>query len=175
MPREMSDQLREAINQSSFGTDDVKQARQSVTAEETATLQRKIAQKRGTPVTDLTTTHLKFLLEQATPGPWEYDPGEQEDERCIIDAETWNMCIDPTPNGEGSSCSDYDLELAAHAPELAQEVIRLREHFEGLITTMENKAGVSNGRDTLQELIVAENLMSAANQIRQILLGDHDE
>ncbi|WP_236882781.1 hypothetical protein, partial [Corynebacterium parakroppenstedtii] len=73
MPREMSDQLREAINQSSFGTDDVKQARQSVTAEETATLQRKIAQKRGTPVTDLTTTHLKFLLEQATPGPWEYD------------------------------------------------------------------------------------------------------
>lgn len=52
MAREMSDQLREAINQSSFGTDDVKQARQSVTAEETATLHRKIAQKRGTPMTD---------------------------------------------------------------------------------------------------------------------------
>ena len=51
----------------------------------------------------------------------------------------------------------------------------IRDSFEGLITTMENKAGVSNGRDTLQELIVAENLMSAANQIRQILLGDHDE
>lgn len=68
MPREMSDQLREAINQSSFGTDDVKQARQSVTAEETATLQRKIAQKRGTPVTDLTTTHLKFLLNRPHPG-----------------------------------------------------------------------------------------------------------
>ena len=52
MPREMIDQLREAINQSSFGTDDVKQARQSVTAEEITTLQRKLAQKRGTTMTN---------------------------------------------------------------------------------------------------------------------------
>lgn len=126
-------------------------------------------------MTDLTTTHLQRLLWQSTPGPWEYDPGNAPDGRCIIDAELWNMCIAVEANSEGSSCSDAELELAAHAPELAQEVIRLREHFEDLITTMENKAGVSNGRDTLQELIVAENLMSAANQIRQILLGDHDE
>ena len=61
--------------------------------------------------------------------PWEYDPGEQEDERCIIDAETWNMCINPTPNGAGSSCSDAELNLAALAPELAEEVIRLREEL----------------------------------------------
>ena len=47
----------------------------------------------------LITTHLKHLLSQATPGPWEYDPGEQKDERCIVDAETWNMCINPTSNG----------------------------------------------------------------------------
>lgn len=126
-------------------------------------------------MTDLTTTHLQHLLDQATPGPWEYDPGEQEDERCIIDAETWNMCINPEPNGAGSSCSDADLNLAAAAPELAQEVIRLRGEIKGLIAAMEDKAGVSNGRDTLQELIVAENLMSAADQLRQILLGDHDE
>lgn len=26
-------------------------------------------------MTDLTTMHLKCLLSQATPGPWEYDPG----------------------------------------------------------------------------------------------------
>lgn len=51
MTREISDQLSEAINQSSFGTDDVKQARQSVTAEEIATLQRKLAQKRETTMT----------------------------------------------------------------------------------------------------------------------------
>ncbi len=126
-------------------------------------------------MTDLTTTHLKCLLEQATPGPWEYTPGEAIDERCIGNPGSMTMCIGVEANGEGSSCSDADLNLAAAAPQLAQEVIRLREHFESLITTMENKAGVSNGRDTLQELIVAENLMSAANQLRQILLGDHDE
>nr|DAM79414.1 MAG TPA: Ead/Ea22-like protein [Caudoviricetes sp.] len=83
-------------------------------------------------MTDLTTTHLKRLLDQATPGPWEYDPGEAPDERCIIDVETWNMCINPTPNGEGSSCSDYDLELAAAAPQLAQEVLRMRKELTDL-------------------------------------------
>lgn len=126
-------------------------------------------------MTDLTTMHLKCLLEKATPGPWEYIPGEAVDERCIGNPGSMTMCIGVEANGEGSSCGNADLTLAAAAPELAQEVIRLREHIEGLITAMENKAGVSNGRDTLQELIVAENLMSAANQLRQILLGDHDE
>ena len=75
-------------------------------------------------MTDLTTTHLQRLLWQSTPGPWEYDPGNAPDGRCIIDAELWNMCIAVEANSEGSSCSDAELELAAHAPELAQEVIR---------------------------------------------------
>lgn len=119
-------------------------------------------------MTDLTTTHLKCLLEQATPGPW-----EAKDSDCITSQGgevLWN-----TDQAVDWNRNDHDVNLAALAPQLAQEVINLREHFEGLITTMENKAGVSNGRDTLQELIVAENLMSAANQLRQILLGDHDE
>lgn len=113
-------------------------------------------------MTDLTTMHLKCLLEQATPGPWEYDPGEAPDERCIIDVETWNMCINPTPNGEGSSCSDYDLELAAHAPALARELIRLREHIEGLITAMEVKAATGESQSPaviagfLKEIVLGE-------------------
>mgnify|MGYP006898325516 CR=1 FL=1 len=41
-------------------------------------------------MTDLTTTHLQRLLWQSTPGPWEYDPGNAPDGRCIIDAELWN-------------------------------------------------------------------------------------
>lgn len=130
---------------------------------------------------DLTTMHLKCLLEQATPGPWEY---KLEDGYIMGDLveilNGWIQTADgKTVLGTGLEINDEqelrNLALAAAAPELAQEVIHLREHFEGLITTMENKAGVSNGRDTLQELIVAENLMSAANQIRQILLGDHDD
>lgn len=116
-------------------------------------------------MTDLTTMHLKCLLEQATPGPWEYDPGEQEDERCIIDTETWNMCINPTPNGAGSSCSDYDLELAAHAPALACELIRLRGEIKGLITAMEDKA--TTGESQSPAVI--------AGFLKEIVLGEVNE
>lgn len=77
-------------------------------------------------MTDITTTHLKHLLDQATPGPWEYDPGDGPDDRYIGDSTTWGMCIGVEENGAGSSCSDDDLTLAALAPELAREVIHLR-------------------------------------------------
>ena len=98
-------------------------------------------------MTDLTTMHLKCLLEKATPGPWEYDPGQEEDMRCIIDIETFgSMCIDITPNGAGSSCSDAELSLAALAPELAREVIRLREQVKGLILAMETKAATGESQ-----------------------------
>ena len=80
-------------------------------------------------MTDLTTMHLKCLLEQATPGPWEYDPGEGPDARYIGDSNIWGMCIGVEANGEGSDCSDADLALAAAAPELNQEVLRLREEL----------------------------------------------
>ena len=120
-------------------------------------------------MTDLTTMHLKCLLEQATPGPWEYDPGEQEDERCIIDTETWNMCINPTPNGAGSSCSDADLNLAAHAPELAQEVIRLRSQ----LTAMKRPwfaIAIDPKRDEVEQ-----NLATYVLEHIDHILGDHDE
>lgn len=116
-------------------------------------------------MTDLTTAHLKRLLAQSTPGPWEYDPGEAPDERCIIDVETWNMCINPTPNGEGSSCSDYDLELAAHAPELARELIRLRGEIKELITAMEDKA--TTGQSQSPAVI--------AGYLKEIVLGEHND
>lgn len=130
---------------------------------------------------DLTTMHLKCLLDQATPGPWEY---KLEDGYIMGDLveilNGWIQTADgKTVLGTGLEINDEqelrNLALAATAPELAEELIRLRGRIEGLITAMEEKAGVGNGRDTLQELIVAENLMSAANQIRQILLGDHDD
>ena len=44
-------------------------------------------------MTDLATMHLKCLLEQATPGPWEYTPGEAIDERCIGNPGSMTMCI----------------------------------------------------------------------------------
>lgn len=80
-------------------------------------------------MTNLTTPHLKCLLDQATPGPWEYDPGEAVDERCIVNLDTTTPCIAIVSNEEGSDCSDADLALAAAAPELNQEVLRLREEL----------------------------------------------
>lgn len=116
-------------------------------------------------MTDFTTTHLKCLLEQATPGPWEYIPGEAIDERCIGNPGSMTMCIGVEANGAGSSCSDADLNLAAHAPELARELIRLREHIEGLITAMEDKASIGESQSPAV----------IAGYLKEIVLGDHDE
>ena len=118
---------------------------------------------------NLTDPHLKHLLSQATPGPWEYDPGEQEDERCIIDAETWNMCINPTSNGEGSSCSDAELYLAALAPELAQEVIQLRDALSHLIEEALKIGYSSENAATIKH--IAEAIKTALEKAR----GEHDE
>ena len=124
MPREMSDQLREVIDQSSFGTDDVKQARQSVTEEEIATLQHKIAQKRGTTMPD-TIEELKELLSNATPGPWKLDP-----ETGGIK----NSASDNVVRGDANRDGDEvwlewsfgaDHMLAVLAPELTAEYLRL--------------------------------------------------
>lgn len=114
-------------------------------------------------MTDLTTMHLKCLLEQATPGPWEYIPGEAIDERCIGNPGSMTMCIGVEANGAGSSCSDADLNLAAAAPQLAEEVILLREHIEGLITVMENKA--ATGSSPQDPAIIA-------SYLKEIVLGE---
>lgn len=116
-------------------------------------------------MTDLTTMHLKCLLEQATPGPWEYMPGEAIDERCIGNPGSMTMCIGVEANGAGSSCSDYDLELAAAAPALARELIRLRGEIKGLITAMEDKA--ATGESQSPAVI--------AGFLKEKVLGDHNE
>ena len=81
---------------------------------------------------NLTTTQLEQLLEEAIPGPWEYVPGDTSDGRYIGNHDTWGMCIGVEANGEGSSCSDADLELAAHAPEIAQHLVQQRTGIEQL-------------------------------------------
>lgn len=121
-------------------------------------------------MTDLSTTNLKRLLDEATPGPWEYDPGQQEDMRCIIDTETFgSMRIDITPNGEGSDCSDADLTLAAAAPQLAQEVLRKREALHDLSEVWEAVSIDPNRTPAEQQLAAA-----VVDHIDQIL-GDHDD
>ena len=78
-------------------------------------------------MTDLSTKHIQRLLAEATPGPWEYITGDSPDGRCIGNPGSMTMCIGVEANGEGSSCGDADLTLAALAPELAKEVMRMRQ------------------------------------------------
>ncbi len=120
-------------------------------------------------MTDLTTTHLKCLLEKATPGPWEYTPGEAIDERCIGNPGSMTMCIGVEANGAGSSCSDYDLKLAALAPQLAQEVIRLRNALGYLME--ETRLAAENSDDVVVQKRVADAIKTTVVKIQ----GDHDE
>ena len=109
-------------------------------------------------MTDLTTTNLQHLLDRATPGPW-----EARDSDCITSEHgevLWN-----TDQAVDWNRNDHDVNLAAHAPELAQEVIRLREQVKGLILAMETKA--SNNEQQNPAII--------ASYLKEIVLGEHFE
>lgn len=86
-------------------------------------------------MTDITTTNLKQLLDEAAPGPWEssaseYGVPEGWDEYWLALHMGYTRLStmerdDPPPEEAYAS-----LNLAALAPELAQEVIRLRDGVE---------------------------------------------
>lgn len=105
---------------------------------------------------DLTTTHLQHLLEQATPGTWDYIPSQEDPH--TYDTKTSTMCINMGDSSEHPKGTNADLELATAAPQLAEEVIRLRGHIEDLVTVMEVKAtaGVSQSPATLADCLREE-------------------
>lgn len=89
-------------------------------------------------MTDFTTAHLECLLEQATPGPWEY---KLEDGYIMGDLveilNGWIQTADgKTVLGTGLEINDEqelrNLALAAAAPELAQEVLRMRRELNSI-------------------------------------------
>ncbi|MEJ4139505.1 hypothetical protein V5S76_10375 [Corynebacterium marquesiae] len=120
-------------------------------------------------MTDLSTTNLKHLLEQATPGPWEYITGDSPDGRCIANPGSMTMCIGVDANGKGSSCEDADLNLAAAAPQLAQEILRMRGELTSLQEEARCAAKIHTPGPNAQRVFDA--LDTTINQI----LGDHDE
>ena len=115
-------------------------------------------------MTDLSTTNLQRLLTEATPGPWEYITGDSPHGRCIGNPGSMTMCIGVDANGHGSKCSDHDLTLAAAAPQLAEEVLRMREQVKGLILTMETKAANNERQDPA----------TIVSYLKEIVLGDQD-
>ncbi|MCG7243798.1 hypothetical protein [Corynebacterium sp. ACRPS] len=73
-------------------------------------------------MSDLTTTNLKHLLDQATPGPWKVGDTNYD----VITYRNGDGVLWNADQAVDWSRRDEDVSLAALAPELAQEVIRLR-------------------------------------------------
>ena len=113
-------------------------------------------------MTDLTTTHLKHLLDQATPGPW-----KAKDSDCITSEHgevLWNadQAVDWSRN-------DHDVNLAAAAPQLAQEVINLRDALGDLVE--ETRLAAENSDDVVVQKRVADAIKTTVAKIQ----GDHDD
>ena len=113
-------------------------------------------------MTNLTTTNLQHLLDQATPGPW-----EAKDSDCITSQGgevLWN-----TDQAVDWNRNDHDVNLAALAPQLAQEVINLREALGYLVE--ETRLAAENSDDVVVQKRVADAIKTTVSKIQ----GDHDE
>lgn len=126
-------------------------------------------------MTDFTTAHLECLLEQATPGPWEY---KLEDGYIMGDLveilNGWIQTADgKTVLGTGLEINDEqelrNLALAAAAPQLAREVLRMRGELTDLQEEARAAAKIHATGPTAQRVFDA--LDTTINQI----LGDQDE
>lgn len=121
-------------------------------------------------MTNLTTMHLKCLLEQATPGPWEYE-GPQFQEITTLDYYGLEQAVISLDRyTEKETCNrPADMNLAAHAPQLAEEVIHLRDALGYLIEEVISAA--ENTKDVKTMKHVAEAIKTTVAKIQ----GDHDE
>ena len=83
-------------------------------------------------MTDLSTTNLQRLLAEATPGPWKHDDEVGE----ILGAYYEKNGIGYIPNV--GYADDYSADLIALAPQLAKEVMRMREALHDLSEVWES-------------------------------------
>ena len=132
-------------------------------------------------MTDLTTTYLKCLLEQATPGPWKFH--EEQEWEHVAGPEYPPMLIVVEHTVEDSdgkylfgNFNDTVLEnrpgnlrLAAAAPQLAQEVISLRDALGYLME--ETRLAAENSED----VIVQKRVVNAIETTIIKILGEHNE
>ena len=125
-------------------------------------------------MTDLTTTHLKCLLEQATPGPWESLYGvagvpEGWDEYWVILQMGRHRLPLRSPHYPLEDEEYANFDLAAAAPELAQEVINLRDALGYLVE--ETRLAAENSDDAVVQKRVADAIKTTVAKVQ----GDHDE
>ena len=125
-------------------------------------------------MTDLTTDHLKNLLSQATPGPWESLYGvagvpEGWDEYWVILQMGRHRLPLRSPHYPLEDEEYANFDLAALAPQLAQEVINLRDALGYLVE--ETRLAAENSDDVVVQKRVADAIKTTVAKIQ----GDHDE
>lgn len=117
-------------------------------------------------MTDLTTARLQRLLDGSSPGPWTAKNDDDWNETIVANecghALTWG---DQVRFKMEAGDTNTDPHLAALAPELAQELIRLRERIEDLITAMEDKA--TTGESQSPAII--------AGYLKEVVLGETND
>ncbi|WP_129721171.1 hypothetical protein [Corynebacterium striatum] len=120
-------------------------------------------------MTDLTTSNLKRLLAEVTPGPWKHDNEVGE----ILGAYYEKNGIGYIPNV--GYADDYNADLIALAPELADEILRMRKE---LIDWADDEAQAHNALvKQAQEAGGAGIITTHKTIYNRILdiLGDHDD
>ena len=119
---------------------------------------------------DLTTTHLKRLLDQATPGPWEYE-GSQFQEITTLDQDGLEQAVISLDRyTEKETCNrPADMNLAAHAPQLAEDLIHQLDALVYLIEEVISAAENTNDVETTKH--ITEAIKTTIEKIK----GDHDE
>lgn len=125
-------------------------------------------------MTDLTTAHLRHLLAQSTPGPWESYSGvagvpEGWDEYWAILQMGHHRLPLRSPHDPLEDEEYANFDLAAAAPQLAQEVIRLRDALGYLVE--ETRLAAENSDDVVVQKRVADAIKTTVAKIQ----GDHDE
>lgn len=121
-------------------------------------------------MTDLTTAHLRHLLAQSTLGPWEYEGPQFQEITTLDDAGLEQPVISLDRYTEIDLCNrPADLNLAAAAPDLAEEVLRMRRELESMKRAWLGMVADPECTPTEQDF--------AAHVVNHIdsVLGDHDE
>lgn len=125
-------------------------------------------------MTDLTTARLQRLLDGSSPGPWTAKNDDDWNETIVANecghALTWG---DQVRFKMEAGDTNTDPHLAALAPQLAEEVIRLRKELRKIRIDL-HETTLCDGGTTGPYLQGAT--AQAAATIKQIdqILGDHD-
>lgn len=103
-------------------------------------------------MSNLSTANLQHLLNHTTPEPWNV---HTRDRHFDGETETW-LYVGDTP------ASSIDYQLMSAAPELAQEVIRMREELDELLEPIRQQ--VNDGRELV--MWCPETMLTKLTKIR---------